>query len=296
MKIYDEKGGRFLRALRLSPPNSLGTDGRRFAAVAIDRGGQRRRVGSMWRPSDASGRHYVVGQGDAGRSRWTLSAQSLGARSVTSSRPAHEARVCEFLAGRGPRVAAEAGDALPPDFNAQCEAFLDAAPPIVSSVMELYPPQFIARLKAKGIAWFANISTVAEALAAEAAGAEVVVAQGMEAGGHRGYFDAAKAEAEMVGLFALIPAVVDAVRIPVVATGGIADARGIAAALSLGASAAQIGTGYLRCPEAQIVPAWADAIGRTLPRTNDGKSYFQRQGGTEHPDRLRARGNPPRKP
>ena len=62
----------------------------------------------------------------------------------------------------------EAGDALPPDFNAQCEAFLDAAPPIVSSVMGLYPPQFIARLKAKGIAWFANISTVAEARAAEA--------------------------------------------------------------------------------------------------------------------------------
>src|SRR5947207_14067494 len=85
--------------------------------------------------------------------------------------PAHEARVCEFLAGWGPRVAPEAGDALPPDFNAQYEAFLDAAPPIVSSVMGLYPPQFIARLKAKGIAWFANISTVAEARAAEAAGA-----------------------------------------------------------------------------------------------------------------------------
>ena len=72
-------------------------------------------------------------------------------------------------------MAAEAGDALPPDFNAQCEAFLDAVPPIVFSVMELYPPQFIARLKAKGVAWFGNISTVAEALAAEAAGAEVVV-------------------------------------------------------------------------------------------------------------------------
>jgi nitronate monooxygenase len=64
----------------------------------------------------------------------------------------------------------------------------------------------------------------------------------MEAGGHRGCFDAAKAEAEMVGLFALVPAVVDAARIPVVATGGIADARGVAAALTLGASAAQVGT------------------------------------------------------
>jgi nitronate monooxygenase len=176
-------------------------------------------------------------------------------------------------------VAPEAGDALPPDFNAQCEAFLDAAPPIVSSVMGLYPPQFIARLKAKGIAWFANISTVAEARAAEAAGAEVVVAQGMEAGGHRGCFDAATAEAEMVGLFALIPAVVNAVRIPVVATGGIADASGIAAALTLGASAAQIGTGFLRCPEAQIAPAWADAIGRTLPEQTMVSRVFSGRAG-----------------
>ena len=95
----------------------------------------------------------------------------------------------------------------------------------------------------------ANISTVTEARAAEAAGADVIVAQGMEAGGHRGCFDAARAESEMVGLFALLPAVVDAVRLPVVATGGIADARGVAAALMLGASAAQIGTGFLRSPK-----------------------------------------------
>src|SRR5262249_4110456 len=66
-------------------------------------------------------------------------------------------------------------------------------------------------------------------------------------------------------LFALLPAVVDAVRVPVVATGGIADARGVAAALLLGASAAQIGTGFLRCPEARIHPAWADALAKTAP-------------------------------
>jgi len=87
----------------------------------------------------------------------------------------------------------------------------------------------------------------------------------MEAGGHRGCFDAALAERQQVGLFALLPSILEAVRLPVVATGGIADGRGVAAALALGASAAQIGTGFLRCPEAQIHPAWADALARTAP-------------------------------
>ena len=131
--------------------------------------------------------------------------------------------------------------------------------------MGLYPANFVTQLKARGIAWFANVSTVAEAKAAEAAGADVIVAQGMEAGGHRGCFDAPLAEMQQVGLFALLPAVVDAVRLPVVATGGIADPRGIAAALTLGASAVQIGTGFLRCPEAKIHPAWAQALAQTPP-------------------------------
>jgi len=178
---------------------------------------------------------------------------------------AHEARVREFLGQWGPSVPPEAADAKPPDFAAQCEAMLAAGPPIVSSVMGLYPPDFVARLKPKGIVWFANISTVAEARAAEAAGADVIVAQGAEAGGHRGCFDASLAERELVGLFSLLPAVVDAVKLPVVATGGIADGRGVAAALMLGASAAQIGTGFLRTPEAKINAVWADALATTAP-------------------------------
>ena len=74
-----------------------------------------------------------------------------------------------------------------------------------------------------------------------------------------------RAQIDLVGLFALVPAVADAVQVPVVAAGGIADARGIAAALTLGASAAQIGTGFLRCPEAKLDPVWADALATTQP-------------------------------
>ena len=200
------------------------------------------------------------------KSNGAFAAQPLDPRSKTASRYRGGNRrlhISEKL-GAGGRHR-NPGDVTPPDFAAQCEAMLEAAPPIISSVMGLYPAAFVDRMKAKGIKWFANISTVTEARAAQAAGADAVVAQGMEAGGHRGAFDAATAEANMVGLFSLIPAVVDAVDIPVVATGGIADARGVAAALLLGASAAQVGTGFLRCPEAKLPPAWADAIGRTLP-------------------------------
>jgi nitronate monooxygenase len=193
--------------------------------------------------------------------------------------PTQEARVREFLEGWGPQVPPAAGDATPPDFTAQCDALLDVAPTVISSIMGLYPPEFVVRMKARGIAWFANVTTVAEARAAEAAGADVLVAQGMESGGHRGCFDADRAEAGMVGLFALLPAVVNAVSVPVVATGGIADARGVAAALVLGASAVQIGTGFLRCPEAKLASAWADALARTQPEDTVVSRVFSGRAG-----------------
>lgn len=179
----------------------------------------------------------------------------------------HEARVRSFLGQWGPAVSAEAADVTTIDFATQCEAMLAVSPALVSSIMGLYPPDIVARMKARGIRWIANVTTVGEARAAVAAGADVVAAQGMEAGGHRGSFEADRPDTALIGLFALLPAVVDAVgdRVPVVATGGIADARGIAAALMLGASAVQIGTGLLRTPEAKIAPAWAAAIGTAQP-------------------------------
>ena len=122
-------------------------------------------------------------------------------------------------------------------------------------------------MKEKGIRWLANVTTVAEAREAVAAGADVIVAQGMEAGGHRGSFDAERPDTALIGLFALLPAVVDAIgdRVPGCRDGRHRGCRGIAAALLLGASAVQIGTGLLRTPEAKLAPAWADAIGNAQP-------------------------------
>ena len=178
---------------------------------------------------------------------------------------AAESAMRDFLANWGPPVPPEAGNVVLPDFQTQCDALLEASPAIVSSIMGLYSDRFVARMKTKGIKWFATVTTASKAKTAERAGADAIIAQGMEAGGHRSAFDVTQAETRMVGLFSLISGVADVVNIPVVATGGIADGRGIAAALVLGASAVQIGTAFLRCPEAKIPSAWADAIGKAAP-------------------------------
>lgn len=178
---------------------------------------------------------------------------------------AREAAVRRFLEQWGPTVPPGAGDAVTPSFERQCEAMLDAGPRAISSVMGLFPAPFVDALKARAIPWFAVVTTVSEAVRAAEAGADVIVAQGSEAGGHRGAFDAAAATRQLVGVVALVPAIVDAVDRPVVASGGIADGRAAAAAFALGASAVQIGTGFLRAPEAGIPRAWADALARTRP-------------------------------
>jgi len=174
-----------------------------------------------------------------------------------------ESRQREFLALWGPAMAPDAGDAVLPDFQAQCDAMLRMRPRAISSIMGVYAPEFVDEMKARDILWFATATTVDEARAAEAAGADAIIAQGMEAGGHRGAFRATEAESHLVGLIALVPQIADAVSIPVIATGGIADARGVAAALLLGASAVQIGTGFLRAGESSVHPLYAGRLALT---------------------------------
>jgi nitronate monooxygenase len=119
----------------------------------------------------------------------------------------------------------------------------------------------VRQVKEAGCAILSSATTVAEARSLEASGADVIIAQGYEAGGHRGSFSGSPG-AGMVGTMALVPQIADAVRVPVIAAGGIADGRGIAAAFALGASGVQLGTAFLGCPEATVSP-----IHRTRLRT-----------------------------
>ena len=122
-------------------------------------------------------------------------------------------------------------------------------PPVVSFHFGLPPADLLARVKSWGSKVLASATTVDEARWLQAHGADAVIAQGLEAGGHRGHFLSDDLTAQM-GTFALLPQIVQAVDVPVIAAGGIADASGVAAALALGAVAAQVGTAYLLCPEA----------------------------------------------
>lgn len=147
------------------------------------------------------------------------------------------------------------GGALRAPFDqAMCEVVEELRPEVVSFHFGLPEKPLFDRVKAAGAVVVATATTVEEAHWLEDRGVDAIVAQGFEAGGHTGRFLGSD-PAEAMALFALLPQIVDAVRVPVVAAGGIADGRGIAAAFVLGASAVQLGTAYLHCPEAEISAA-----------------------------------------
>ena len=144
-------------------------------------------------------------------------------------------------------------------FADQLGAVLDSGAAVFSFAFAPVSRDAIEAAKARGMTVFGTATTVAEAVVLVDLGVDGVVAQGSEAGGHRGSF-AQPFEAAMIGTMALVPQVVDAVRVPVIASGGIMDGRGIAAALALGASAVQMGTAFLTCEEAGISDAYKQAI------------------------------------
>ena len=145
---------------------------------------------------------------------------------------------------------------------AACEVVEEVKPAVASFHFGLPERSLRERLKTRGIKIFSSATSVAEARWLEVRGCDAIIAQGSEAGGHRAMFLEQAADTQS-GLMALLPKIVNAVSVPVIAAGGIMDGRGIAAALALGASAVLLGTAYLFCPEANISPLYRKALAET---------------------------------
>jgi nitronate monooxygenase len=156
-------------------------------------------------------------------------------------------------------AAAPAGAARAPFSHALCDRIEPFKPPVMSFHFGLPAPDLLRRVKAWGAVVLASATTVAEGLWLQAHGADAVIAQGLEAGGHRGHFLDDDLSLQQ-GLFTLLPQLVRALHVPVLAAGGIADAAGVAAAMRLGASGVQVGTAYLLSDEATTSPLHRAAL------------------------------------
>ncbi|WP_336648433.1 NAD(P)H-dependent flavin oxidoreductase [Microbacterium sp. MMO-10] len=174
---------------------------------------------------------------------------------------ADAAALAPFFAEVGVEPPARPERYLPP-VDEQVEAILEAAPAVLSVVFGAPSAALVAEAHRRGIRVVGTATTVAEAVALADAGADAVVATGAEAAGHRVSF-LRPAEESLVGLFSLLPQVVDAVDVPVIAAGGIADRRGVAAAFALGAQGVQVGTAFLAVAESAANAAHRAAIRST---------------------------------
>jgi nitronate monooxygenase len=146
-----------------------------------------------------------------------------------------------------------------PNFQEQIAAVIDSGVRIFSFTFGLLPGEVMVALHAHGFYVIGTATTVQEALLLEESGADAIIAQGSEAGGHRGTF-ALPVQQSLIGSMALIPQIVDAVRVPVIASGGIMDGRGIAAALALGATGVQMGTAFLTCKESGAAQIYKERV------------------------------------
>ena len=188
-------------------------------------------------------------------------------------------------------------DAYAPDYSAppppvrapfgddMCAVVEDIRPAAVSFHFGLPDEALLARVRASGAKLIGNATSVAEAIWLAERGCDAIIAQGVEAGGHAGWFLPADPAARL-GIFALIPQVADAVSVPVIAAGGISDARGIAAAMMLGASAVQMGTAYLYCPESLISDAHRKALASDDARRTVATNLFTGGSARAIPNRL----------
>lgn len=159
-------------------------------------------------------------------------------------------------------------------FSAEIAELLEELrPPVVSFHFGLPSSELVARVRASGAKVLSSATSVDEARWLEARGVDAVIAQGLEAGGHRGMFLSDDLSTQ-VGTLALVPQIVAAVKIPVIAAGGIADARGVAAAMALGAAGVQVGTAYLLCPETTTSPLHRAALASDRARVTAITNVF----------------------
>jgi nitronate monooxygenase len=240
----------------LAPMASAGTPA---MAAAVSEAGGLGALGSAVLPVDELRRQAAAVRAATGR--------PFQLNFFCHERPAFESRMAAEARERLAPLYEELGLGAPPEPSVpphhfdeeRLEALLEIRPPVASFHFGLPPEAALAAIREAGIKLLATATSVEEARELEAGGVDAVVAQGAEAGGHQGNFEKT-AQGAPVGTLALVPQIVDAVELPVIAAGGIGDGRGLAAALALGAGGAQLGTAFLLCPESAIPAAYREAL------------------------------------